>query len=162
MAALGLHCFAQAFSSCSEQGLISSCNELLSYWSGFFCCGGFPCGSSSKESTCNSGDLGSIPGLGRSRGGERLPIPVFWPGEFHGLYSPWGRKESDTTERLSVSLSLVTEHVLLECVGSVVQGHRLSCSKACGIFLDQGSNPCSLQWQVDSYLTTGPPGKSQN
>ena len=22
----------------------------------------------------------------------------FWPGEFHGLYSPWGRKESDTTE----------------------------------------------------------------
>ena len=29
---------------------------------------------------------------------ERLPSPVFWPGEFHGLYSPWGRKESDTTE----------------------------------------------------------------
>ena len=27
---------------------------------------------------------------------ERLPIPVFWPGELHGLYSPWGRKESDT------------------------------------------------------------------
>ena len=24
---------------------------------------------------------------------ERLPIPVFWPGEFHGLYSPWGHKE---------------------------------------------------------------------
>ena len=33
---------------------------------------------------------------------ERLPTPVFWPGEFHGLYSPWGRKESDTTERLSL------------------------------------------------------------
>ena len=32
---------------------------------------------------------------------ERLLTPVFWPGEFHGLYSPWGRKESDTTERLS-------------------------------------------------------------
>jgi len=29
---------------------------------------------------------------------ERLPTPAFWPGEFHGLYSPWGRKESDTTE----------------------------------------------------------------
>ena len=26
--------------------------------------------------------------------------PVFWLGEFHGLYSPWGHKESDTTERL--------------------------------------------------------------
>ena len=25
---------------------------------------------------------------------ERLPTPVFWPGEFHGLYRPWGRKES--------------------------------------------------------------------
>ena len=24
---------------------------------------------------------------------ERLPTPVFWPGEFHGLYSPWGYQE---------------------------------------------------------------------
>ena len=31
---------------------------------------------------------------------ERLPTPVLWPGEFHGLYSPWGRKESDTIELL--------------------------------------------------------------
>ena len=29
---------------------------------------------------------------------ERQPAPVLWPGEFHGLYSPWGHKESDTTE----------------------------------------------------------------
>ena len=33
---------------------------------------------------------------------ERLPTPIFWPGEFHGLYNPWGRKESDTTEWLSL------------------------------------------------------------
>ena len=32
---------------------------------------------------------------------ERLPTPVFWPGEFHGLYSSWGRKELDMTELLS-------------------------------------------------------------
>ena len=32
---------------------------------------------------------------------ERLPTPVYWPGGFHGLYSPWGHIESDTTERLS-------------------------------------------------------------
>ena len=32
--------------------------------------------------------------------GKATPTPVFQPGEFHGLYSPWGRKESDTTERL--------------------------------------------------------------
>ena len=36
---------------------------------------------------------------------EWLPTPVFWPGELHGLYSPRGRKESDTTERLSLSLT---------------------------------------------------------
>ena len=35
-------------------------------------------------------------------------------------------------------------------VGSVVVAHGLSCSTACGIFLDQGSNPCPLQWQADS------------
>ena len=29
---------------------------------------------------------------------ERLSTPVFWPGEFHGLYSPWGHKELDMTE----------------------------------------------------------------
>ena len=28
-------------------------------------------------------------------------VPV-WPGEFHGLYSSWGHKESDTTEQLSL------------------------------------------------------------
>ena len=28
---------------------------------------------------------------------ERLPTPVVWPGEFRGLYSPWGRKELDLT-----------------------------------------------------------------
>ena len=91
-----------------------------------------------KESACNAGDPGSIPGSGRSTGEgivspvqyswasmvtqlvknppamrspgfdpwvgkvpwrrEWLPTSVFWPGEFHGLYSPWGPKESDTTE----------------------------------------------------------------
>ena len=35
---------------------------------------------------------------------ERLPTPVFWPGEFHGLYSPWSHKGLDTTEWLSLSL----------------------------------------------------------
>ena len=39
------------------------------------------------------------------------PTPVFWPGEFHGQrslagYSPWGCKELDRTEQLSLSLDL--------------------------------------------------------
>ena len=38
---------------------------------------------------------------------ERLATPVFWPGEFHGLYSPWGRKELDMTEQLSLTHSLI-------------------------------------------------------
>ena len=37
-----------------------------------------PCDSAGKESTCNAGDAGSIPGSGRSPGeGIRLPTPVF-------------------------------------------------------------------------------------
>ena len=38
---------------------------------------------------------------------EKIPIPVFWPGEFHGLCSPWGHKELDTTERLHFHFSLM-------------------------------------------------------
>ena len=111
---------------------------------------GFPSSSAGRESTCNTGNLGSMPGLGRSPGEgkcyplqysglensmdcivhgftksrtrlpwwrrrqsiclqcgrpgfdpwvgkilwrrEMLPTPVFWPGEFHGLYSPWSHK----------------------------------------------------------------------
>ena len=91
---------------------------------------GFPDSSVGKESSCNIGDPGSIPGLGRLAGAgigytlqyswaplwltwwriclqcrrlgfdpwvgkipwrrERLPTPVLWPGEFYGLYNPWG------------------------------------------------------------------------
>ena len=58
---------------------------------------GFPGDSVGKESACSVGDLGSIPGLGRSPG-EGSGYPVFWPGEFRGLCSPWGPKELDTTE----------------------------------------------------------------
>ena len=71
---------------------------------------GFPGGSDGKESACNAGDLGLIPGLGRSWRREWLPTPAFLPGE-----SPWteepgglhlqGRKESDMTEQLSTAYS---------------------------------------------------------
>ena len=54
-----------------------------------------PCGSTGKESACNAGDLGLIPGLVGNIPWrrERLPTPVFWPGKFHGLFSPWGCKK---------------------------------------------------------------------
>ena len=41
---------------------------------------GFPCDSAGKESTCNTGDLGSIPGLGRSPGEEKV-----YPLQYSGL-----------------------------------------------------------------------------
>ena len=71
----------------------------------------FPGGSDGKESSCNAGDLGSIPGGVIPWRRARQPTPVFLPGESHGQrslvgYSPWGRKESDTVERLTLSLSL--------------------------------------------------------
>ena len=60
---------------------------------------GFPEGSAGKESACNVKTwVGKIPWRR-----ERLFTPAFWPGEFHGLYSPWGGKQSDTTKRLSLS-----------------------------------------------------------
>ena len=88
---------------------------------------GFPDGSSDKESACNAGDTGNvglIPGLGRSPGGGNdnplqysslkdrgarrawLSTPVFLPVEFHGQrslasYSLWSPKELDTTEQLT-------------------------------------------------------------
>ena len=38
----------------------------------------------------------------------------------------------------------------LQNTGSIVVVHKLSYSKACGIFADQRSNPCLLHWQADS------------
>ena len=65
---------------------------------------GFPCSSAGKESACNARDLGLIPGWEDPLEKGKATPPVFWPGEFHGLYSPWGLKESDMTEWLSLHL----------------------------------------------------------
>ena len=58
---------------------------------------GFPCGSDDKESTCNTGDLGLIPGLGRS-GGEGKGYPLQYSGLensmdciVHGIAKSWTR-----------------------------------------------------------------------
>ena len=50
----------------------------------------------------------------------------------------------------------------LQSTGSVVVVHELSCSTTCGIFADQGSNPCALHWQVDSQPLRhqGSPGQA--
>ena len=58
-----------------------------------------------KNPPANAGDTGTIPGLGRSPGGgngNHSGIPAWKSHRQRGLagYSPWGRRESDTTEGL--------------------------------------------------------------
>ena len=64
-----------------------------------------------KNSPQRSIYLPAITPVGKIPWREWLPTPVFWPGEFHGLYSPWGRKKSDTTEQLHF-ISLHSSKVL--------------------------------------------------
>ena len=52
---------------------------------------------------------------------ERLPTPAFWPREFHGQrslagHSLWGHKESNMTERPSMSAILDHDKVVAECL----------------------------------------------
>ena len=69
---------------------------------------GFPGDSPGKECACNVGDLGSIPELARSPGGGRgNPLQYSCLENPHGQrslvgYNPWGCKELDMTERLSI------------------------------------------------------------
>ena len=69
-----------------------------------------PGGSDGRVSAYHVGDPGLIPGLGRYPWRRKWqPTPVLLPGESHGWrslvgYSPQGRKELDTTERLHITL----------------------------------------------------------
>ena len=70
---------------------------------------GFPGGSVVKNPPANAGDVGSILGLGKIPWKRKWqPSPVLLPRKSHGQrslvgFSPWDRKESDTTERLSTA-----------------------------------------------------------
>ena len=86
---------------------------------------GFPGGSVVKESACNTGDPGSIPGLGRSSGGGHgNPLQYSCLENPHGQrsladHSSWGHKESDTNERLHITLikpSIYRELTVLDMV----------------------------------------------
>ena len=66
---------------------------------------GFPGVSDGKESTCNAGEHGSIPGLGRSSGeGSGYPLQCSCLDRSLAGYSPWGHKESYAADPLTVSL----------------------------------------------------------
>ena len=61
-----------------------------------------------------------------------------------------GGHTSSRCAGLSLSRPLFLRSTGSRRTGSVVVAHRPSCSAACGIFPDQGSNPCPLHWQADS------------
>ena len=87
------------------------------------CCeASFPGGSDGKEYTCDAGDPGSTPRLGRSPGGGH-GSPLQYPGleNPHGQrnlagYSPWVRKESDMTEQLNTAHSMCLSKFPLQLV----------------------------------------------
>ena len=70
----------------------------------------FPDDSNGEESACSAGDPDSVPGLGRSSGegnGNTPSILVWripWTKE-PGRYSPWGHKQSDMIEPLTLTVS---------------------------------------------------------
>ena len=79
---------------------------------------GFPGGSDDKESTWNTGDLGLIPGLGRSfEGVPGKPVQYSCLESSHGqkclaVYSPWCCKESDMTEQLNThTIEIKTDYI---------------------------------------------------
>ena len=61
-----------------------------------------------------------------------------------------GGHSSSRCAGLSPSRSLLLRSTGSRRAGSAVAAHGPSCSAACGIFPDQGSNPCPLHWQADS------------
>ena len=73
------------------------------------------------------------------------PLSLWW------LLPSWSTGSRRTG--LSGCGSWTLEHRLSSCT------HGVSCSAACGILPDQGSNPCPLHW-LGGFLTTAPRGKS--
>ena len=61
-----------------------------------------------------------------------------------------GGHSSSRCEGLSLSRPLLLRSTGSRRAGSAIVAHGPSCSAACGIFPDQGSNPCPLHWQADS------------
>ena len=66
------------------------------------------------------------------------------------LVAARGGHSSSRCTGLSLSRPLLLRSTGSRRTGSVVVAHGPSCSAACGIFPDQGSNPCPLHWQADS------------
>ena len=103
---------------------------------------GFPGSSAGKEPTCNAGDPGWIPGSGRSPG-EWIVYPLQYSclenpcGQRSlGGYSPWGRKELDTTEQLS-TYACVCAHA---CTHTHTHTHTHMCNQTTLLYIRNEHN----------------------
>ena len=77
------------------------------------------------------------------------------------LVTASGGHSSSRCMGLSLSRSLLLRSTSSRRAGSVIVAHGPTCSVACGIFPDQGSNPCPLHWQADSQpLRPGKPPRT--
>ena len=90
---------------------------------------GLPSHLSDKESSCQCRRLRFNPWVRKTPWRrKRQPTSVFLPGESHGQrnlagYSPWGHKESDTTEQLTLSLSFIMCVCVCVCVYTYIYTH---------------------------------------
>ena len=96
---------------------------------------------------------------------ESLPTPVFWPGEFHELYSPWGHKESEVTEQLSLSFQYPClenpmdreEPLRLQSMGSQSQTQRTESEQRTTMWQLQ-----QAQWDLWDLLVFTSTGLTEN
>ena len=118
------HCHRYLPHSTSNTGTVNSGVVYSSpKWQEFLSLGGFPGGSDSKESSCNAGDLGLTPELGRSPGGGHgnpLRIRALRTPMDRGAWratAPGVTEESDTAEWLSSARLFGSLVVLLLLLG---------------------------------------------
>ena len=101
------------------------------------------CSSDCKESACNAGDLGLIPELGRSPGEENCN-PLHYSCLENSMDRPWGHKDLDMTEWLTISLSCGVEGIRTDTCPSV--RHPL-CRFLLGLnFLSNIAQVCWPHW----------------
>ena len=82
---------------------------------------------------------------------ESLPTPVFWPGEFYGLYSPWDHKELDTTERLLLHLKPFSKRAC-----SVQSLSRVRLFATPWTTAHQASLPITNSWRLLKLMSNEP------
>ena len=97
---------------------------------------------------------------------EQLPTPVFWPGEFHGPYSPWGCKELDMTEQLLLHFtSGAVDNILSHVLWAVLQQLKLPPGEDVNCMLPTSTQiPGHLEPEGWWYwlLITSPPTNQKN